>query len=333
MVKKALLGVFSGILLFLIACDSETTPSQTTDNNPPKEVAKPRIKPPVFNEDSAFYFVKQQVAFGPRTPGSIAHAKTADWFQKLFKAYGATVKLQIGTGKTFDGKQHEIKNIIASFNDTATDRILLCAHWDTRPFADKDSFDLNKPIDGANDGASGAAVLLEIARILKEKKPSVGIDLILFDLEDYGKGDVEGFENNEDSWCVGSKYWAQNKHVPAYNARFGILLDMVGGKNPSFPKEAHSMAFAPSIVDKVWATAKNLGYSAVFKESIFGPITDDHYNVNQIAGIPCIDILSFDENLKDFNAHHHKHSDNLKNIDKNTLKMVGNVLLEVIFNE
>jgi glutaminyl-peptide cyclotransferase len=332
MVKKALLGVFSGSVLFFASCDNNTNTEPPKDNTP-KEVVKPRTKPPVFNEDSAFYFTKKQVDFGPRTPGSKAHAQTADWFQKQFKAYGATVILQNGSGQTFDGKQHAIKNIIASFNDSATERILLCAHWDTRPFGDKDSFDLNKPIDGANDGASGAAVLLEIARILKTKQPNVGIDLILFDLEDYGRGEVEGFENNEDSWCVGSKYWAQNKHKPAYTARFGILLDMVGGKNPSFPKEENSVTFAPSLVDKVWGVAKNLGYGAVFKESRFGPITDDHLNVNQIAGIPCIDILSFDENLQDFNAHHHKHSDNLKNIDKNTLKMVGNVLLEVIFNE
>jgi glutaminyl-peptide cyclotransferase len=332
MVKKALLGVFSGTILFFYSCDNNTTTDIPKDNIP-KVIVKPRIKPPVFNEDSAFYFIKKQVDFGPRTPDSKAHAQTADWFQKQFKAFGASVILQNGNGQTFDGKQHAIKNIIASYNDSATDRILLCAHWDSRPFGDKDSFDLKKPIDGANDGASGAAVLLEIARILKTQKPTVGIDLILFDLEDYGKGEIAGFENNEDSWCVGSKYWAQNKHKPAYNARFGILLDMVGGKNPSFPKEGHSMAFAPSLVDKVWAVAKNLGYANVFKESIFGPITDDHYNVNQIAGIPCIDILSYDENLKDFNAHHHKHSDNLKNIDKNTLKMVGNVLLEVIFNE
>jgi glutaminyl-peptide cyclotransferase len=332
MVKKALLGVFSCSLLFFYSCDNNTT-TDTPKDNTPKEIVKPRIKPPLFNEDSAFYFTKKQVDFGPRTPGSKAHEQTANWFQKQFKAYGASVILQNGNGQTFDGKQHAIKNIIASFNDSATDRILLCTHWDSRPFGDKDSFDLNKPIDGANDGASGAAVLLEIARILKTQKPNMGIDLILFDLEDYGRGEVEGFENNEDSWCVGSKYWAQNKHKPAYNARFGILLDMVGGKNPSFPKEGHSVAFAPSLVDKVWGVAKNLGYGGVFKESLMQPITDDHVNVNQIAGIPCIDILSFDENLKDFNAHHHKHSDNLKNIDKNTLKIVGNVLLEVIFNE
>jgi glutaminyl-peptide cyclotransferase len=332
MVKKALLGVFSGSILFFSSCDNNTTPDTPKDNTS-KEIVKPRIKPPAFNEDSAFYFTKKQVDFGPRTPGSKAHAQTADWFQKQFKAFGANVTLQNGNGQTFDGKQHAIKNIIASFNDSATDRILLCAHWDSRPFGDKDSIDLNKPIDGANDGASGAAVLLEIARVLKTKKPNVGIDLVLFDLEDYGKGEINGFENNDDSWCLGSKYWAQNKHKPAYNARFGILLDMVGGINPSFPKEGHSVAFAPSLVDKVWGIAKNLGYGSVFKESLFGPITDDHVNVNQIAGIPCIDILSYDENLKDFNAHHHKHSDNLKNIDKNTLKIVGNVLLEVIFNE
>jgi glutaminyl-peptide cyclotransferase len=332
MEKKALIGVFSLLLLLQTACNdtSETNTNETTEV---KSAVKARVTAPQFDEDSALSFTQKQVDFGPRIPDSKAHAKTAEWLSTKFKSYGANVIIQSGSGKTFDGKQYGIKNIIASYNDSAIDRVLLCAHWDTRPFADKDSLNKNKAIDGANDGASGVAILLEIARLLKDKKPNVGIDIILFDLEDYGRGEVQGFENTEDSWCLGSRYWSQNKHKAAYTARYGILLDMVGGINPSFPKEAYSVNYAPSLVDKVWGIAKNLGYGAVFKESLFGPITDDHFYVNEIAGIPCIDILSYDEGLKDFNAHHHKHSDNMKHIDKATLDMVGNVVLDFIFNE
>jgi glutaminyl-peptide cyclotransferase len=332
MVKKVVLGIFSSTVLLFMGCDNEPMQKETVEPEP-KTVTKPRIKAPSFNEDSAYLFTKIQVDFGPRVPESKAHAKAAEWFQKQLKAYGAKVILQTGLGKTFDGKQYGIKNIIASFNDSAKERILLCTHWDSRPFADKDSIDKNKAIDGANDGASGVAVLMEIARLIKNNPPNVGIDIILFDLEDYGRGEVEGYEGNEDTWCLGSKYWAENKHQAAYNARFGILLDMVGGFNPSFPKEGYSLYYANGVVDKVWEAAKNLGYAAIFKDNTSSTITDDHVNINKIAGIPCIDILNYDENLRDFNAHHHKHSDNLKNIDKKTLAIVGQVVLDVIYNE
>ncbi len=332
MVKKLVLGIYSSTLLLFASCDNETKQADPVVKLP-ETATKPRVKAPDFNEDSAYLYTQIQVDFGPRTPESKSHAKAADWFQKQLKAFGANVKLQLGSGKTFDGKQYGIKNIIASYNDSSADRLLLCAHWDSRPFADKDSINQNKAIDGANDGASGAAVLLEIARQLNTNRPNIGIDIILFDLEDYGRGEVKGFPGEGDSWCLGSKYWAQNKHKPAYNARFGILLDMVGGINPSFPKEGYSLYYANSVVEKVWGAAKNLGYGAIFKESTSSTITDDHYYVNEIAGIPCIDILNYDEQLRDFNAHHHKHSDTMKNIDKKTLGIVGRVLLDVIYNE
>jgi glutaminyl-peptide cyclotransferase len=335
MVKKVALGIYSIILLLLASCepDANTTTQTDTKQVEPKPVTKSRVKAPVFNEDSAFAYLKKQVGFGPRIPGSKSHQKTAEWLQAEFKKRGATVYAQNGTGKTFDGKQHAIKNIIASFNDSALDRIIVCAHWDCRPFADKDSINQNKAIDGANDAASGVSVILEIARVLSQNKPDIGVDLILFDLEDYGRGEVRGFDNNDDSWCLGSKYWAQNKHKAGYNARYGILLDMVGGKNPSFPKEGYSVQFVPSIVNKVWSSAQNLGYSNVFKDQVFGPIMDDHYYVNEMAGIPCIDILNYDFTINDFMPHHHKNSDNISNIDKTTLKMVGSVILDVLYNE
>lgn len=296
--------------------------------------SKPRVPAPAFNADSAYAFVQQQVDFGPRVPGTKAHAECAVWLEGKLKSYLTEVVVQKGTATTFDQKKYEIKNIIGTYNPQATKRVLLCAHWDTRPFADRDEGkNLNVTFDGANDGGSGVGALLEIARQLSIAKPDIGVDFIFFDLEDYGRPENSTFPEMQDSWCLGSQYWARNPHKTGYYAQFGILLDMVGAKGAVFPREGASVAYAPDVVNKVWKTAERLGYGAHFINMQSNPITDDHIYVNQIANIPCINIIDYDVNSSDFFAHHHRATDNMEQIDPKTLKMVGQTVLEVLFNE
>ncbi len=190
-----------------------------------------------FNADSAYFFVEQQVKFGPRVPGTKSHQQAADFFINRFKKYGATVTIQDFDATTWDNQKVQLKNIIASYNQQAQKRILLAAHWDTRPYADKDEEKKDAPFDGANDGASGAGVLVEVARVLsKSSLPTVGVDLILFDGEDWGEKINETSkltlpEGYESWWCLGSQYWSKHKHQKNYTAYYGILLDMVGSKH------------------------------------------------------------------------------------------------------
>ena len=216
---------------------------------------------------------------------------------------------------------------------------MLAAHWDTRPFADKDSEDPSKTFEGANDGASGVGVLLEVARILSADQPlDVGVDIIFFDGEDYGEPesyDGDDLRSGKIFWCLGSQYWSQNKHRKNYMAYYGILLDMVGARNARFYKEGGSMRFAKKIVSKVWEAGRSLGYDQYFINQRSPGITDDHIFVNQDAKIPMIDIVEYDPQSADsyFGTYHHTQRDNMTLIDKNTLKAVGQTLLYVIFNE
>jgi glutaminyl-peptide cyclotransferase len=295
------------------------------------------VNVPSFNPDSAYYFVQQQVAFGPRIPNSAAHKKTADYLIGQLKNYGAKVIAQSFSATTWDNQKLSLTNIIASFNPEKKKRILLSAHWDTRPFADKDSENPNDTFDGANDGASGVGVLLEIARVIKNSQPGVGVDIILFDGEDWGERDNEGrthpFPNGLlEWWCLGSQHWAKNKHIPNYSAYFGINLDMVGGKNAQFAREAYSLEYAPGIVDKVWTAASRLGFAHVFINTKNGAMLDDHLFVNELARIPMIDIISYDEGTG-FGDFHHTRKDNMDIISKETLQAVGQTLLHVVYYE
>jgi hypothetical protein len=329
---KRIFILFSAAVL--ASCSTET-PKETTSTStiPTATVApKPRVIPPDFNADSAFAYVKAQADMGPRTPGSKAHDKCVAYYQAFFKKMGADVKVQGGSATTYDGKPWRIDNVIASFNPSAKNRILLAAHYDSRPIAEKDPVaeNKNKPTPGVNDGASGAGVLMEIARAIKEKSPAVGIDIIMLDLEDYG-------DNGGDpkTWCLGSQYWARNPHKTGYKARYGILLDMVGAKNARFPKEGTSVFYAGDVLNKVWGAANLLGYNNYFIDEKVGELTDDHVFINELAQIPCIDIIHYEQKGQygEFFEHHHTTKDDLSNIDKNTLKAVGQTLLEVIYNE
>jgi glutaminyl-peptide cyclotransferase len=295
-------------------------------------------KAPVFSADSAYKYIETQVAFGPRVPGTKQHKACGDWLQDKLKQFGATVYTQDFVGAAYDGVKRNSKNIIGSLNPNAKTRILLAAHWDTRPIADHDDTDKNKPIDGAIDGASGVAVALEMARLIQANpiKNDIGVDIIFFDNEDNGTPDgvtpkVES-TSSTGYWCLGSEYWAANKHIPNYSAYYGILLDMVGGKNTIFLKEELSIQNASSVVENVWNTAARLGYSKYFKNEKGGSITDDHVPVNMVAKIPMIDIISNDGS-GGFGAFHHTHDDNLSSVSKEHLKAVGQTVLQVIYNE
>ena len=294
---------------------------------------------PVFNVDSAYSFVEKQVSFGPRVPNSRAHQIAGDYLIAKLKGYGALVTVQSFEASTFDGKKVSLRNIIAAFNPALQKRVILAAHWDTRPFADKDPEKPNASIDGANDGASGVAVLLEIARLMNSNnKPEVGIDIILFDGEDWGEKHDESShhalpQGQGSWWCLGSQYWSTNKHKPAYQAQYGILLDMVGGRNAKFFREGTSLEYAGSVVTKIWTMAAKKGYSSVFVHQDQDAVLDDHQFMNEKANIPTADIISYDPVEQSFGAFHHTTNDNISIISKETLGTVGTVVLAVIYAE
>ena len=312
---------------FLSSCSGDNNKDAVETKN---TLHVPALPPaPRFNKDSAYQFIKQQVDFGPRVPGTAAHGKCADYLAGKLKSYGLEVQIQNANVTTYDGKKFNLKNIIGSYNPGNNNRILLLAHWDTRPWADNDSQNKDKPNDGADDGASGVAVILEIVRQLSIAKPDIGIDVLFDDLEDYGKEN----DINNSTWCLGTQYWAKNPHIPGYKAKYGILLDMVGSKNAAFPQEGYSLKFAPYLVKRIWNKAARLGYSGYFTFQDVPPITDDHFYINTIANIPCVDIINMNPLTGQFGSHHHRHTDNMDNIDKNTLDMVGQTVLEVLWEE
>jgi glutaminyl-peptide cyclotransferase len=323
--KKILIPVFI-VVSCLISC---TNPKPEPTSNLKPETLNPKLSAPHFNADSAYRFTKEQVDFGPRVPGSKAHELCGKYLEEKLKSYGLDVIVQKDVVTTYDDKKYTMSNYIGQYNLKNSKRILLSGHWDTRPFADQDSLNPTKPFDGADDGASCVAVLLEIARQLFISKPNIGVDIVFFDMEDYG----DQSRNNADTWCLGSQYWGKHPHKPDYFAQFGILLDMVGGKNPVFPREGSSMKYASSIVDEVWNIAARAGYKQYFTDEITGETTDDHVYINQLTNIPTIDIVDYDADRHDYKPWHHKHSDNMEIIDAATLKMVGQVVLEVVFSE
>ncbi|ARS36530.1 M28 family peptidase [Pontibacter actiniarum] len=331
---KALAALLCGALLTCASCDSPENGSSQVAREGEEAVATVAV--PVFNADSAYALVEQQVAFGPRVPNTAAHSQTGEWIVSRLKAYGAQVQEQRFQMRAYDGTMLNLRNVIASYNPEAANRVLLAAHWDTRPIAEKDENDPESPIDGANDGASGVGVLLEIARTLHQaqQKPDVGVDLIFFDGEDYGQPDGSTQPYIADSWCLGSQYWSKNKHTPNYSANYGILLDMVGARNARFAREGYSMQYAKEIVDKVWKAGNSIGYSDYFQYVNAPAITDDHFYVNTLGNIRMIDIIALDVNGADlFGPYHHRHTDTMDIISKNSLEAVGQTVLHVLYNE
>ena len=263
-----------------------------------------------------------QTKFGPRNPGSVGHSTCKQFLVDRLRMYADDVKPQDFDHVGYEGERFRLTNIVASFKPQAGNRILLCAHWDTRPRADNDENKAHRdrPIIGANDGASGVAVLLELASLFKQSPPPIGVDLVLFDGEDYGH------EGDLNSYLLGSRYFAL--HLPS-DYRFGILLDMVGDKFLDIPKEQHSMKYAPDIMDLVWNTARALGYPQ-FVDQEGELMTDDHLPLNE-AGIKTIDLIDF--NYPDpTNRFWHSHNDTPENCSAESLEAVGTVVTHVVYS-
>ncbi len=315
--------IIAGMALCFCACQPST--KQNEDSGNADNIVTTTVKVPVFSSDSAYAYTEKQVAFGPRIPNTPAQEKCADYLIQTLKPLSDTVYVQ---RTTVTGPKHvslPCINIIATFNPAATQRILVLAHWDTRPQADQDAFDKTKKLDGADDGASGVGVLLELARQFHQQKPSIGVDLLLTDVEDYGVSE------EENSYCLGTQYWAHHPHVAGYKANYGILLDMVGGRGTQFFMEAASQQYALGPMKAFWDVANKIGYSDFFRyENNGAAITDDHVYVNTIANIPTFDIIALQPN-GNFAPHWHTQNDNMSVIDRRTLQAVGQTLMQVIY--
>ena len=293
---------------------------------------------PQFSGDSAYAYCAAQCAFGPRTMNSAAHDSCGSWIAATFRRHGLDVSLQRATLRGYDGTPLRATNIMASYRPEATERILLCAHWDSRPWADNDPDTANwrKPVMAANDGASGVAVLLELARIIGgQDSLAIGVDFVCFDAEDWGVPQWSDAPDDGSSWALGASHWAADAASRGYKARFGILLDMVGGRGARFYQEGISMQYAPQVVSKVWAAAASLGHGGFFPAAAGGMVNDDHVPVNEKAGIPTIDIIPYYPDCPEssFGPTWHTVHDTMDNIDPATLQAVGQTVVQVLFSE
>ena len=329
---------FSFSLLIGVSLFAACTPKKTTTPSRP-----------AFNSDSAYAYIETQMEFGPRVPNSAAHTQCAVWLIEKLRAFGAEVELQKGQMPDYRGNNQQIYNIIGHFSPSlegrdgeglSRPRILLGAHYDTRPWCDEedDYSDRFYNVPGANDGASGVGVLLEIARQLGMKKAdstlSTPVDIIFFDCEDMGTPRAYTGPEREDTWCLGSQLWAANYAQKSIDKSsnpqylFGVVLDMVGAPDASFPLEMYSTQYAGNYQQQIWRAAEQLGYGALFVKQQSYPITDDHYYINYIAGIPCVDVIHYDiRNATGFAWWWHTRNDNMDNISKSTLQAVGEVVM------
>ena len=334
--KKSKIMIALLIVALIAGAAFNFLPSNKAEVSETEEIEKVQPVGPDFNADSAYIYLQEQCNFGPRTMNSTAHDKCEKWIIQKFEQYGCKVTTQKATLNGYDGTPLRSTNIMASYNPKATTRIMFCAHWDCRPWADNDpdSTNWHKPIVAANDAASGVGVMIELARILKGSGLELGVDFVCFDAEDYGTPQWFEGEDPGDTWALGAQYFANN--LPeGYAPRYGILLDMVGGVGAKFYREGMSMQYAPAIVKKVWNAARQVGYGSYFPKDDGGMITDDHIPVNQTANIPCIDVIPYypDCAQSSFGPTWHTIADNMDNIDKNTLKAVGQTMVQVLFTE
>ncbi len=328
---------FLPLVFLAFSCNNDTAGTQVQE--PPTEA----VPVPPFDRDSAYAYIEKQLSFGPRALGMPGHQACKEWLAEKLASFGATVIEQDFQAEVYTGDVFPATNIIGQFNPESTTRILLAAHWDTRHIADSDlaTERREEPIPGADDGASGVGVLLEIARQLGQNPIDMGVDIIFFDAEDYGQDTKEGeqisqaeAERRRNTWALGAQHWSRNPHVNRKNVEYGILLDMVGAEGARFPKEGVSMAFARPVVEKVWKLAKQMGYSNYFVDQQAGEVIDDHYFVNTIARIPMIDIIHKPvETETGFGPHWHTHNDDIGIIDKRTLRAVGQLVTAVVYRE
>lgn len=301
------------------------------------EIEKAEPVGPAFSADSAYAFVKAQCDFGPRPMNTEAHDRCGSWIVNKFRQYGCVVTSLRADLKGYDGTVLKSQNIWARIHPERTERILLCAHWDSRPWADNDpdSANWHKPILAANDAASGVAVMLEIARLIqRDTTLRVGVDFVCFDAEDWGTPQWAESEGGDDSWALGAQYFAANLPY-GFHVRYGILLDMVGGQGARFYQEGVSKQYAGDVVKKVWRAARKAGYGGYFPRQDGGMITDDHVPLNEVAQIPTVDIIAYypDCQQSSFGPTWHTVSDNMEHIDPAVLKAVGQTVVQVLYTE
>lgn len=338
--KHSQIALFAGLILCLhIGCTGTSSQADETENKDVLSEPTCQIKSSLPEDlktlgDSSYHFVQRQVDFGPRVPETEPHKLCGDYLIEVLNKYADTVVTQPVQDKLKAFPNFKIdsvvqgRNIWAQFNpEVTTNRILLAAHWDTRPHADSEYKNSPKsvPFDGADDGASGVGVLLDIARVLNHLGTDQGIDILFFDLEDYG--------SEANPYCVGSKHWsndAVNRGI-AEQYTSGILLDMVGAKDAYFTKEKHSTEHASHVLNSVWCLAKDLGYSELFEDFSTRGVIDDHLYVNTIAEIPMIDIIHW-RATETFGEHWHTSQDNMSLIDADTLHAVRQVVLSYLYS-
>ena len=274
-----------------------------------------------FDGRTAYGYAGAQLAFGPRIPGSPGHAAMAAWLDSMLRVRADTVMMQAWDHTTRGGKVLPMRNFLARFNPSATKRVMLLAHWDTRPRSDAaGSSDTLAPVPGANDGASGVAVLLGVADVLKAKAPGIGVDLLFVDGEDYGDFYVPG----RPDVLIGARYYADHPLAPF--PKYAILLDMVGDRTLQIKQEGYSMSAAADVVEKVWAAAARLGHASTFVAQVGTEITDDHVELIRV-GVPTIDVIDLDF------PWHHTPDDTMDKISAESLQIVGDVMVLVIRGE
>ena len=280
-----------------------------------------------FSADSAFSYVKRQTDFGPRVPNTDAHRRAGDWIAATLRRHGAEVTEIPFEVTAFDGTRLRARNIFAQYRPEAKERLLLLAHWDCRPWADEDPDPAKRrlPVDGANDGASGVGVILGLARQLKATPPAAGVDILFVDAEDWGSSD------DEDSWALGARHFAQNPPIAGYAPKEAILLDMVGGKEPLFCREYFSQQAAPALMDALWKAAAQLGYGDIFSDRAGSAVNDDHLQLIQ-SGIPAVDIIEYHPE-SGFCPTWHTADDTIDNISPKTLEAVGKTVAAYIWRQ
>ena len=281
------------------------------------EKSKPRT---AFNGETALGYIQTQLAFGPRIPGTAGHVKAGDWITEQMRSRADSVTEQRWKHVTVRGDTIEMRNIFARIRPEATERVLYIAHWDTRPFSDaaSDAASRKMPVPGANDGASGVALLMAVADVLKSTPPVYGVDMLFVDGEDYGD-----FGPPLKDVLIGSTYFASNLPSPSYRPIFGVLWDMIADKDLNIYQEGYSTQQAPEIVARVWQTAEDLGYGFYFISRGGGPITDDHLPLLQ-KGLRVIDVIDIDY------AAHHKPTDTIDKVSAKSLQIVGDVATALV---
>lgn len=292
-----------------------------------------------FNAAAALSYAQAQVKFGPRVPGTPAHEQAGDWIIQQMKERGDSVIVQSWTQMTAKGEKLPMRNILARINPSATQRVLYLTHWDTRPTADDDP-NLGKrgaSFDGANDGASGVGLFVALADLWKKTPPSVGVDLLFVDGEDWGGFDPDSSGNYPDA-LFGSQYFANHLPSPDYKPLYGVLFDMIGDSDLQIFQEAFSVQNAPEVVQRVWQTASDLGYGRYFINEVGESVTDDHLPL-QHKGLRVIDVLDIQygplpSNYNGYTvsspSYHHTSEDTMDKLSTKSLQAVGDVAATLV---